>query len=290
MRHSTRISVTFLLVSLTWIGLTDPLCAALFPQAFPTISLFKGWFFATAAALAIKLELSAEEWRRGEAEARLKDQAVRDPLTGLLNRRAFHSHLEAAVERARRVGGRLGVAFIDLDAFKAANDSFGHAFGDAVLRAVATRLRGLLRSADVAARLGGDEFAVVAEPNNGDSIERLAGRLLAAFHEPIDVEGFSHSITLSVGIAHFPDHGERAEQLLRAADVAMYKAKGKGRNGFAIAGDGPQPMPLGVAPSAVSDSVRSPPSQRREPSQMGVRYCWDRQHASSEGRQKNDVD
>lgn len=102
MCHSTKISVTFLLVSIAWIGMTDPLCAALFPEAFPTISLFKGWFFASAAALAIKLELSAEEWRRAEAEATLKDSAIRDPLTGLLNRRAFDSHLEAAVERARR--------------------------------------------------------------------------------------------------------------------------------------------------------------------------------------------
>ncbi len=234
MNHSTKISVTFLLVSLAWIGMTDPLCAALFPEAFPTISLFKGWFFASAAALAIKLELSAEEWRRAKAEARLKDSAIRDSLTGLLNRRAFESHLEAAVERARRSGGRLGVAFIDLDNFKAANDMFGHAFGDAVLQAVATRLRGLLRSADVAARLGGDEFAVVVEPDNGDSVEKLVHRLHAAFREPVNIKGFFYPITLSIGIAHYPDHGDLAEQLLRSADMAMYRVKRGGRNGFAV--------------------------------------------------------
>lgn len=238
MCHSTKISVIFLLVSVAWIGLTDPLCAALFPLAFPMISLFKGWMFAVATALALKLVLSAEEWRRSEAEARLKDSAIRDPLTNLLNRRAFDSHLEAAVERVRRSGSGLGVAFIDLDNFKVANDTFGHAFGDEVLRAVANRLRCLLRSADVAARLGGDEFAVVVEPDNGDSIEKLVHRLLAAFQEPIDIDGFAYAITLSVGVAHFPDHGDRAEKLLRSADMAMYRVKGGGRNGFAVDGDG----------------------------------------------------
>lgn len=228
MTFSTKLSVVFLVASIIWTGATNLLCSDLFPQtSLSVIALSKDWLFAILAALTIKLVLSTEEMRQKDTERTLMDRALRDPLTELLNRRAFDSHLTAAVERAKRSGSRLSIAFIDLDGFKKANDRFGHAFGDAVLRAVAERLCQLLRSADIVARLGGDEFGLIIESDDGDGTEKLVERLLAAFQHPLDVEGVVYSVSLSIGTARFPDQGNEAYSLLRAADTAMYREKAK---------------------------------------------------------------
>ncbi len=235
---STKVAAGFLVFSGAWFGLSDHLTSILFPDGLTKITISNTLSFVAATALLLKLVLLAEERRRIGWEARLRQDAIHDPLTNLLNRRAFISHLEAAVERVRRTGSRLGVAFVDLDGFKAVNDEFGHAFGDKVLQAVAQRLRATLRTADIAGRLGGDEFVVVVEPDKGDSAETLAARLLEAFRCPLEIGGQGYSLTLSIGVSHFPDNATEAEQLVRAADMAMYTAKAAGRNGFAIAEPG----------------------------------------------------
>lgn len=228
MAFSTKLSAVFLVISILWTGMTNLLCPDLFPQtSLSVVNFLRDLLFGVLAALAIKTALSAEERRQKDKERMLADCALRDPLTGLLNRRAFDSHLAAAVERAKRSDSRLSVAFIDLDGFKRANDRFGHAFGDAVLRAVAERLRQLLRSADIVARLGGDEFGFIIESDNDGGIEKLVERLFAAFRRPLNVESVAYPVSLSIGIARFPDHCHEADCLLRAADAAMYREKAK---------------------------------------------------------------
>lgn len=228
MAFSTKLSAVFLVISILWTGMTNLLCPDLFPQtSLSVVSFLRDLLFGVLAALIIKTALSAEERRQKDKERVLADCALRDPLTGLLNRRAFDSHLAAAVERAKRSDSRLSVAFIDLDGFKKANDRFGHAFGDAVLRAVAERLRQLLRSADIVARLGGDEFGFIIESDNDGGIEKLVERLLTAFRQPLNVEDFVYPVSLSIGIARFPDYGNEADCLLQAADAAMYREKAK---------------------------------------------------------------
>ena len=239
--HSTWVPLVFFMASILWINIANQVQQVTVPGEFPTISTWKGWAYLLLASLLLKVVLFAEERRRAEVEVRLYNETIYDPLTHLLNRRAFDSHFEAAVERARRNGARLGLAFIDLDDFKNANDTFGHGFGDELLRAVATRLRSTLRSADIAGRLGGDGFVVVVEPSDGDGAETLARRLLDTFSEPLRIGDRAYPLTLSVGVAHFPDNGGRPEQLIRAADMAMYAAKATGRHRFALAAIDPEP-------------------------------------------------
>lgn len=224
MSFSTKISILFLLVPGFGMTIAEPLCAMVFPQGSMGI-LFRGWIFVAITALTVKLALAAEERRHREVEARLARAAIRDPLTSLLNRGAFDSHVEAALERARRSGSRFGIAFLDLDGFKVANDRFGHAFGDAVLIGVAERLRDLVRKADIVARLGGDEFAVLIEPAAGGDMDGFVRRLERAFQTPLNIEGMAYPVALSAGTACFPGHGEGRQALLKAADAAMYREK-----------------------------------------------------------------
>jgi len=235
MKHSTRIAGGYLALSVAWIGVSDPALSYLFPALFPTISLYKGWAFVIATAALLKYWLAAEEARRDVTENKFRDLAIHDPLTGLLNRGAFTSHLENAIERARRSNATLALLFIDLDGFKAVNDTMGHAFGDEVLRAAVDRFRVILRAADTAGRLGGDEFVILVDPETANGAEILAQRLLDAFRVPFTLQGTSVAVTLSVGIARFPDHSDQAEYLLRAADRAMYVAKASGKNAFTLA-------------------------------------------------------
>lgn len=163
-------------------------------------------------------------------EARLLHQAFHDPLTGLPNRALFHDRLGHALARAGREGQTCAVLFLDLDRFKHINDAFGHATGDQFLVAVAARLVTVVRESDTLARLGGDEFAVLLE-HVGDLMEamRLAERLHLALAAPIAVEGRDLVAGTSVGVAlqSAPDDGP--EELLRFADVALYRAKEAGR-------------------------------------------------------------
>jgi diguanylate cyclase (GGDEF)-like protein len=164
------------------------------------------------------------ERRRHEAE--LAHQALHDPLTGLPNRALFADRLRLALSRLGRTQTRLAVLFLDLDGFKAINDSLGHGAGDQFLVEVAQRLRGVLRGGDTAARLGGDEFVILCEDVAGASEARMiAARVVD------ELPG-----SVSVGIALATDGTEDPTALVRAADAAMYAVKRSGGGGLDLAG------------------------------------------------------
>ncbi|MGX7708100.1 sensor domain-containing phosphodiesterase [Methylobacterium sp. Gmos1] len=168
---------------------------------------------------------------RKAADAQLAHMARHDGLTGLPNRALFRDSLDRRLAALRRHGGACGVLCLDLDAFKAVNDSLGHSAGDALLREVAGRIRDALRQEDLPARLGGDEFAVLL---GGEactaSATATAERLVAALRAPVDLGGRQASVGVSIGIAFAPEHGLDSDTLLKRADVALYRAKSEGRN------------------------------------------------------------
>lgn len=177
------------------------------------------------------LQASNETNRRGVAQiARL---AHYDPLTDLPNRVLFQKSLSEALARRARKGDQLAVHFIDLDRFKTVNDTLGHPLGDALLREAAERLRRCVREGDTVARLGGDEFAVVQTGlSSMDGATRLAGRIVTAMAAPFDLGGHQVVIGASVGVSAAPSDGEDADELLKKADMALYRAKGDGRGAF----------------------------------------------------------
>jgi diguanylate cyclase (GGDEF)-like protein len=154
-----------------------------------------------------------------------------DNLTGLSNRRHFHEAIEAAI---RADEPEFAILWIDLDKFKDVNDTYGHPTGDALLCAVAQRLKASVRGTDFVARLGGDEFAIIMRAGSGcrDAASALAGRLCNILSQPCEVAGHTVAIGASIGIAMSPECGRSAEDLMRNADVALYRAKGDGRGGY----------------------------------------------------------
>ncbi len=167
-------------------------------------------------------------------EARLAERAHYDPLTGLANRTLFNDRLVHALARARRVSQRVGLMFIDLDGFKAINDTMGHQIGDQVLKLIAERLRCSVRESETIARFGGDEFTILIEPLE-DAVAAAATtaeRILDGLQTPLSVASTEVRVTPSIGIALFPDHAKDADTLLRHADAAMFRAKSLGRNNF----------------------------------------------------------
>ncbi len=186
---------------------------------------------------AARLVLAADVTARTRLEAELTRQALHDPLTGLGNRTLFRERVAAALARGARDGGAaagagVAVLFLDVDNFKTVNDSLGHGAGDALLTAVARRLRGATRGCDAVARLGGDEFAVLVDGVPGaDEAATVATRILDALRRPVRLEGAEVAVGVSIGIATSA-HADTAEALLRDADVAMYHAKARGRGQF----------------------------------------------------------
>ena len=173
---------------------------------------------------------------RKRAEQELRYLANYDTLTGLPNRALLGERLGAAVISARRTGQKVGLLCLDLDRFKHINDSMGHSTGDRTLKAAGARLRQCVRETDVVARLGGDEFTVVLE-NLADArgAEEMAQRLIQAFARPLPIAGNQEAvISPSIGIALYPDHGQTPADLLKCADTAMYQAKDRGRNTWAV--------------------------------------------------------
>ncbi|HEX2061259.1 MAG TPA: EAL domain-containing protein [Thermoanaerobaculia bacterium] len=158
----------------------------------------------------------------------LRHQAMHDGLTGLPNRTMLFDRLEQSIESARGRGSMLALMLMDLDRFKEVNDTFGHHFGDTLLKQVAFRLQNQMRGDEVVARLGGDEFAVVLPATaDAQSSAITARRILNTLEQPFVVEGQVLEVGASIGIALFPEHGTDARTLLRRADVAMYAAKQK---------------------------------------------------------------
>jgi diguanylate cyclase (GGDEF)-like protein/PAS domain S-box-containing protein len=177
---------------------------------------------------------------RRRAEAALARLAHQDTLTGLPNRAALLPQLEAMASNARRLGSLLAVLFLDLDGFKQVNDSFGHRAGDQLLVQVARRLKEALRVEDFVARLGGDEFVVLAGNLAEPGLSRaVAGKLVEAVGQPYAIDGKAVSISVSVGVSLCPLEGADGAGLLRHADTAMYWAKGRGKNQFALHLEGP---------------------------------------------------
>jgi|DewCreStandDraft_4_1066084.scaffolds.fasta_scaffold09707_7 diguanylate cyclase (GGDEF)-like protein len=175
------------------------------------------------------IELQAELM---SAQARLREQAMRDPLTGIWNRACVLDTLERELERARRGAAPLGLLLLDLDRFKQFNDTRGHQFGDLVLRAFADRIQAAVRSYDTFGRYGGEEFLILAPGCSEQDLVRQAERLRSAVAStPFDIDGHQFSLTVSVG-ASSAEPGSRVTsiELIRAADDALYEAKRTGRN------------------------------------------------------------
>ena len=163
-----------------------------------------------------------------EKTGQLRHQALHDALTGLPNRALIMDRAEQMLVHARRDGTEASAMFIDLDGFKGVNDTFGHPVGDELLRVVAARIAGVLRETDTIGRLGGDEFVVLVE----GGAAQIAERILDVLREPFDLgTGTPISVTTSIGIA--TGDREAAKDLLRDADIALYEAKGAGRNRYA---------------------------------------------------------
>ena len=171
-------------------------------------------------------ELQGWQGHMESERALLAHRASHDTLTALPNRDAFDEQLAQRIEAAAGRGSRFALLFIDADNFKAANDNFGHAAGDAVLVALSARIQDALRKGDFAARIGGDEFIVIVELDDEVHPEGLAGRIRTSVAEPILLPGGeSYRAAVSVGVAIFPDNGSDATALLTAADAAMYADK-----------------------------------------------------------------
>jgi diguanylate cyclase (GGDEF)-like protein/PAS domain S-box-containing protein len=181
------------------------------------------------------VSVSEDITERKRAEARVERLAHYDALTGLANRILFKDELEAALQSAAKDDQSAAVYCIDLDHFKAVNDTLGHGAGDTLLTLVAQRLTQCVRTGDTVARLGGDEFAIVQRGTGLAEIAReLAGRIVAALSEPYDINGHQVVIGASIGIALFPIDGRLAGDLLKKADVALYRAKAHGRGAYRV--------------------------------------------------------
>ena len=182
--------------------------------------------------LGIVLSLRILQQRR-RMEERVNHMAFHDELTSLPNRLMLSQRLDQALCRHRRAGTQLALLFLDLDRFKVINDSLGHETGDVLLRQVADRLRAQSREGDTVARMGGDEFVVLIEnPENLTDVASRAKRLVEQLSAPYLLGGKDRHVTLSIGISVFPADGCDAQSLLKAADVAMYRAKDTGRDNY----------------------------------------------------------
>jgi diguanylate cyclase (GGDEF)-like protein len=173
---------------------------------------------------------------RRRAEAEIVHLARHDVLTGLANRAEFNARLDEASRRLKRNGGTLTVMMVDLDKFKAVNDTLGHLAGDQLLSEVARRLQSTLRDTDVLARLGGDEFAIIQEggADQREGAAALALRIIEAISTPFDLNGQQVEVGTSIGIALAPENGVEPGELLKRADLALYSVKSSGRNDYRL--------------------------------------------------------
>lgn len=167
------------------------------------------------------------------SKSEISKLALSDPLTGLMNRTKFNKQMDSVVSKLERYGTAFSVMFLDLDYFKIINDTRGHLVGDKLLKKVARRIEETVRETDSVARLGGDEFAIIMRDNcAAAAAARLAGKLLEEVAKPYNIDGERHKIGVSIGIALAPQNGTQPTQLLRNADLALYRSKADGRGVF----------------------------------------------------------
>jgi len=178
-------------------------------------------------------QLNEEIARRKQMEKELEDLALRDKLTGLANRHHFLGLLEQAMAHCKRNDKGLAVLFVDLDRFKVINDSMGHNVGDLMLQEVAKRIRSCLREEDIVARYGGDEFTcVLMDAASQSDVVKVVEKLLESLSRPFNLLWREHFVGTSIGISLYPDNGDKAEELVKNADAAMYAAKDSGGNAY----------------------------------------------------------
>jgi diguanylate cyclase (GGDEF)-like protein len=207
-------------------GLDDEALAVQVVQQGAQDYLVKGQADGDSLARAIRYAIE-----RKRAEETIRQLAYHDFLTGLPNRRLFHDRLNVEIARAHRNRQKLAVMLLDLDNFKDVNDTLGHSVGDQLLQAVGERLTSLLRQSDTVARMGGDEFMLILPESDGDEdAVAVAVKVLEAFRKPFEFDGHEIRITTSVGIALYPDDGEDWDTLMKNVDIAMYRAKDRGRD------------------------------------------------------------
>lgn len=186
--------------------------------------------------------IAAAAWANARLYAELEARAMTDQLTGLLNTRWLEEVGEREFAQSARSGEGIGVVLLDLDHFKAVNDSGGHAAGDQVLRDVARALRGVVRTGDAAVRLGGEEFLLLLRASDDRGALRVAEAVRDALLEVWAPTGAAGMVTASLGVAVFPEHGATLDQLVRAADAAMYVAKAQGRDRIQLAEAADRPL------------------------------------------------
>jgi diguanylate cyclase (GGDEF)-like protein len=199
-----------------------PIARAAATTFLPTAGVFEAVLLLLFGVLIPMLRRVTVRLRRQMEE--IEHRALYDQLTGLPNRNLFRDRVEQSILTSRREMTSSTVMFLDIDHFKEINDTLGHAAGDALLQVVAERLRAEMRASDTLARLGGDEFAILCDGPAPDAC-LVAERLHSALHGAVTVREFPLEITMSVGVATFPEHGDDADAVLRHADVAMYQAK-----------------------------------------------------------------
>lgn len=221
------------LVTVMSASLLYGLAKLMLPGASIAMAILQAALVLVPVALLVHSLVRHELTIRDHRELALRQQATHDPLTGLVNRAHFQEILDRALARAERNRQTFGVAYIDLNDFKQVNDRHGHHVGDLLLTEVARRIGALVRAGDCAARFGGDEFVVLVDDRTDYGVYRLTERLRDAFAEPFLADGISLSITASIGVALYPDHGKLGVNLLKAADKAMYRAKSS-RKGRAV--------------------------------------------------------
>lgn len=168
------------------------------------------------------------------AQKKIEELAFHDALTGLPNRLSLTRYVQAAIAQAQRTNESFSILFLDLDRFKIINDSLGHDFGDRVLRLVVERLGGLLRPSDMLCRLGGDEFVLYLHGCSGEGAAKVAERILDSMRQPFMLDGLGFSVQCSIGAAQFPTDGLTLDELIRQADIAMYRVKERGRGNFSF--------------------------------------------------------
>ncbi len=174
---------------------------------------------------------------RKRAEETILHMATHDPLTDLPTMKLARDRLTMAIAQAKRTKTAIAALFIDVDGFKEINDTRGHEAGDRALRAIASRLRSCVRESDTVARIGGDEFfAIIANLSSSEAAGIVAEKIVGAFSLPVPINGDAVPVTVSIGVAYWPEGGTTADALVKAADAAMYDVKRAGKNGFAFAG------------------------------------------------------